>query len=192
MKLKRLEFPSGKIGYFYDETCSQQAIDFRSHIFEQTQSSLWSVVFECFASHVYFLAEAANRSKPRIAIKSVSNCCGILVVEDDGKRYACFPDSAVEELQGLKRSDSSDVSVLNWFCYQTAKRAFLQVMADDMRLTELVLEVEQIERTMIGEIINKQHVIHYPRPLKPFSKDGADRSLYLKNKGVERLAISLA
>lgn len=207
MNHTELVFPSGKIKYIADGVVDQEVFGFRSHIFQQTQAKYWSVMFECFAAHYDFLRmsvaqvildrgdkEAAAKVKklrPKYAVKHVMNSHDDLLVELDGVVYACFPDTALDEVGELRRSSSSDVSVLNWYCYQCARRSFSQINTQHQKLAkeakhrwQLESAIDKAERERITEIISKQHVIHYPRP--------ADSRLeYLEANGIGKLALEL-
>lgn len=203
MKTQELAFPSGKIKYFNDGVVADEVCDFRSHIFQHTQSKFWSVVMECFAVHYDFLREKVSqvikdkgekdasalvkKAKVKFAIKSVRNSHEPLVYYEDSIAYACFPDSAIDELEGLLRSASKDVSAINWFCYQCARRSFRQVVTDMKAVDGWVLQssIDKAEREDITLIVSKQHVIHYPRPAD-------QREKYLQENGIERLVLALA
>ena len=203
MKTQELTFSSGKIKYFNDGVVADEVYDFRSHIFQHTQSKFWSVAMECFAVHYDFLREKVSqvikdkgekeasamvkKAKVKFAIKSVSNRRDSLVCYEDSTVYACFPDSSLDELEGLLRSASKDVSAINWFCYQCARRSFRQVVTDMKTVDDWVLQssIDKVEREDVTLIINKQHIIHYPRPAD-------QREKYLQENGIERLVLALA
>jgi hypothetical protein len=203
----QLVFPSGKIKYFNDGTLDEETMAFRAHIFQQTQAKFWSVIFECFAIHYDFLrvnvanemkardedrdkeeSQSIRKLKAKFAVKAVETSHGNLVHRGEKHPYACFPDAAIDELDGLLRSLSGDVSAINWFCYQCAKRSFRDI-CDASGVIDvnwsLKSIIDKVEREQITEIISKQHIIHYPRPADA-------RQEYLDANGVEKLVLVLA
>jgi hypothetical protein len=200
MRVQELIFASGRIRYFNDDVVDEKTMLHRTHIFQQTQSKFWSVVLEAFAVHYDFLRENVSRiirengnkdaaalvkkTKPKFAVKSVANSHESLVIKDSPS-YACFPDSAIDELEGLLRATSKDVSAINWFCYQCARRAFREIGTDLLDRWLLQNSINKVEREGIMDIIAKQHIIHYPRPAD-------QRDQYLKDNNIEKLVLVLA
>lgn len=176
--MHKLKFDCGEVPYYLigDKTPEiEEQIGLYAHIAQNTKSKFWGIVLECFAQHCSAIKN--NDVADTIAICHFS--------EKEQKRscwqngFFCLPDDVFEVFDNMKRTSADDCAQMNWYLYQSAKYAVL----DMAEATGKEIDIEDFEWRSINEILNRQYVLEYPRP-------SDDRKGFLAENGI-KLALHL-